>query len=327
MSRLESLLGQPAGTPSREEADAAGEAREEHPDASWRADALARSRHARLAAHIRRPLDDRRPGPAREVLATVCRGTLVDLAPVLLLLPRAERHRCQVLATLARTAFDFARQSGVEGERLAALNRVGFTLEQALDGEPVGQPVYLGMAREEERRPWDRKALDQLLALAVAKAVRRRPETTAEARRDAESLAGALHRALVGEVATPVVASAGGAVVRVRFLTDLDEGLRRGLAGLPVSELPIAGDPERPLDRRTIGRAVEAESARLRPLLAAGRRAVADVSPAYRGAYRFLLLASLALLDQIDRRGWEIVERPPRLGLVRRLWLLARARL
>lgn len=326
MTRPESLLGQPAGVPSEDEAGAAGESREEHPDASWRADALARSRHARLAAHIREPLDDRRPEPAREILATVCRNALLDLAPVLLVLPKGERHRCQVLTGFVRTAFDFARQSGVEGERLAALNRIGFTLEQALDGEPVGQPIYLGMAREEERRPWDREALDELLELALAQAVRRRPETPDEARRRAERLASASYRALVGETASAGLIAAGGAVVRVHGLVGLGESLRRGLAGLPVSELPVAGDPARPLDRQVVGEAVEAESARLRPLLTAGRRCLTDVPREFRGGYRFLLLASLTLLDEVDRRGSAILERPPRLGLGRRLWLLARAR-
>lgn len=319
MSRLENLLGQPGGAPE--------EAREEHPDGSWRADALAQSRHARLARHIRQPLDDQRPEAAWTILAEASRNALVDLAPVLVLLPVAERRRCQVLVTFGRMAFDFARQSGVEGERLAALNRIAFTLEQSLDGEPVGQPVYLGMALEEERRPWDRQALDEILDLAMEQAVRRRPATPDEAARRAERLAAAGHRALVGEPPPAEILAGEAAALRVRGLAGLGEGMRRGLATLPLSDLPIAGDPERPLDRTSVAAAIEAESRRVRPLLATARRALPAVPRAFRAGQEYLLLASLALLDEIDRRGWRLIEQTPRLGLGRRLWLLLRARL
>lgn len=319
MSRLENLLGQPGGEPEAPS--------QEHPDSSWRADALGQSRHARLTGQIRPPLDDRRPERAWAVLGEVCRNALLDLTPALVLVSSAERRRCQVLAALAQTVFDFARQSGVEGERLAALNRVRFTLEQSLEGEPVGQPIYLGMASEENRRAWDREALDQLLDAAVEQATRGRPESIGELERRTERLARAAHAALVGETPSPPLVAGGAAVVRVRGLTGLGEGLRRGIAALPVDELPAAGDPERVLDRATVAAAVEAESRRIRPRLEAARRELASVRTEFRAAYDFLFLGSLTLLDQIDRLGWRVVESPPRLSLGLRLWLLLRARL
>ena len=67
---------------------------------------------------------------------------------VLAVLERLDRERVQTLAAYAYTLFDFARQHGVEGERLAQINRWEFTLEAALSGQKVGQPIFLRMARD-----------------------------------------------------------------------------------------------------------------------------------------------------------------------------------
>ncbi|HBL25642.1 MAG TPA: hypothetical protein DD490_02275, partial [Acidobacteria bacterium] len=68
--------------------------------------------------------------------------------------------------------FDFARQRGVDGERLAQINRWELTLETALSGVPVGQPVFVRMAREERRRAWPTAALDEIAACARRRAIR-----------------------------------------------------------------------------------------------------------------------------------------------------------
>src|SRR6185436_12952023 len=102
------------------------------------------------------------PEGAARVCAQVARPLLGAFAPVLALLPRGERRRTEALLAYARTLFDFARQPGPEGERLAMINRLEFDLESALSGAPPEQPVFLRLAYEEARRPWPRPPLDRL---------------------------------------------------------------------------------------------------------------------------------------------------------------------
>src|SRR5262245_65215795 len=118
----------------------------------WRADSRARSHHSRLDAEIRRPAEDFDEEKAAALCAEITRNLLGDFAPALLLLPAPERRRVQALLAYASTLFDFARQRGVEGERLAQINRWEFTLEAALSGQRIGQPVFLRMTQEHERR-------------------------------------------------------------------------------------------------------------------------------------------------------------------------------
>src|SRR5690242_126899 len=107
--------------------------RDSHPEAAdWRADALARSQHSRLSAELRAPAEDHDGERAAALCAELARGLLADFAPALVFLAPEERRRAQALLAYGRTLFDFARQRGVEGERLAEINRFEFTLETAL---------------------------------------------------------------------------------------------------------------------------------------------------------------------------------------------------
>lgn len=166
----------------------------------WRADGVAQSRHSRLLDHLVEPLDDHDPDRAEEVCAQICRAALVDLAPALLLVPVAERRRARVLGAFSLILFDFAAQSGLDGDRLAELNRWEFRLEEALDGRPAGQPIFVLLAREEALRPWRREALDEILGAARRRAVagaRTGPATATT--RDDDKLARGLIGALLGE--------------------------------------------------------------------------------------------------------------------------------
>ncbi len=187
--------------------------RGEHPPngEGWRHDALAGSRHSRLLDELREPLEDHDPDRAEGLCAEIARSALGELAPALLLLPRAERRRARVLAAFTLTLFDFARQRGLDGDRLAEINRWEFALEQALDGQPTGQPVFVLMAVEEERRPWRRRALDRLSAGARKRALGR---GTAEVDSRAD-LAGAFAEALIGQTVPPTTGTFGAALARL----------------------------------------------------------------------------------------------------------------
>jgi hypothetical protein len=291
---------------------------------SWRADALARSGHSRLGEEIRPPQEDLDEDRAREVCAAICRNLLGDFTPALLLLSAAERRRAQAFLAYTFTLFDFARQRGVEGERLAQINRWEFTLEAALGGQAVGQPVFVGMAREQQRRPWPAEALDAVAACARRRATRLRPTTPEEADAEAERLARAVGHGLVGTPPPAEVSAFAGALVRLRTLQILGTEMRGRRCPLAVSELP-EGDEE---PARLVA-AAKRECRRLRPRLLRAPRGLVDLPPGYRRGAIFCLLAGLHLLTAIEDcedGDAALLETPPQLGLFARLGFLARAR-
>jgi hypothetical protein len=295
---------------------------------SWRADALARSQHSRLDREVRPPGEDFDEERALELCAEVARNLLGDFAPALLLLPAHDRERVQTLLAYAFTLFDFARQRGVEGERLAQINRWEFTLETALSGQPVGQPVFVRMAREHRRRAWTPEALDEIAACARRRATRPRPATPADADADAERLARAVTAALLGKEPAGEVSVFAGALVRLRSLQSLGSEVQGRRNPLAVSELPDdwSADGELRPDPRRLAEAARRECTRLRPRLMRAPRGLIDLPAGYRRGAVFCLLASLHLLTGIEEGGESLLETPPRLGALARLGLLARAR-
>lgn len=299
---------------------------ERHPSAGeWRADALARSRHSRLDAEIRAPAEDHDEQRAAALCAELCRNALGDLAPALLLLDADERRRAQALAAHGSTLYDFARQHGVEGERLAQINRWEFTLETALSGHAVGQPVFVAMAREQARRPWPAEALDEIAACARRRATRSRPASPEEADADAQRLARAVATALLGDAPAPEVVAFGGALVRLVVLQNLGPEVAGNRWPLPASELP-EGEPGASPEPGHMLAAVRRECERLRPRLLKAPRGLIELPAGYRRAAMFSLLAGLRLLTLIEDADARLLAAPPRIGLASRLALLARAR-
>jgi phytoene/squalene synthetase len=303
--------------------------REQHPAGEeWRADALARSRHSRLDEEVREPAGDFDEQKAIELCGEICRSLLGDFTPALLLLSSLERQRVQTLLAFAHTLFDFARQHGVEGEKLAQINRWEFTLELALSGQPVGQPIFVRMAREQRRRAWPVQALDELMACARRRATRARPATPEEAEANAERLARAIATALLGKEPSPEVSAFLGALVRIRTLQGLGAEIDRNRLPLAESELPddwSTAKGGRP-DLLRLAAVVQRECARLRPRLLRAPRGLVELPPGYRRASIFCLLASLRLLTGIEDSEGDLLRRPPQIGLLTRLGMLTRAR-
>lgn len=283
-----------------------------------------RSPHSRLDQEIRRPDEDFDEERALELCAEVARNLLGDFAPALVLLPVFDRQRVQTLLAYTFTLFDFARQRGVEGERLSQINRWVFTLETALGGEPVGQPVFVRMAREHRRRAWFVEALDEIANCARRRATRPRPATPEEADADAERLARAVVTALLGKAPPEEVNEFAGALVRLRVLQGLGAEVQGRRNPLAVSEMPdeLGEDP----DPRKLFAAAQRECHRLRPRLLRAPRGLLDLPAGYRRAAVFCLLASLRLLTQIEDGDAGLLQTPPQLGVMSRLGLLARAR-
>jgi phytoene/squalene synthetase len=315
-----------AGSPPPSEQHPAGE--------EWRADALARSCHSRLDAEVREPEGDFDGEKALALCAEICRGLLGDFAPALLLLPSLERQRVQALLAFAQTLFDFARQHGVEGEKLAQINRWELTLELALNGQPVGQPIFVRMAREHRRRAWPAAALDDLTACARRRALRARPATPQEAEDNAERLARAVATALLGHAPSAEVGAFLAALVRIRTLQSLGAEIDRNRFPVAESELPDdwsvrGGDREgrggRP-DPRQVSAVARRECGRLRPRLLRAPRGLVELPAGYRRAAIFCLLAALRLVAAIEDRDGDLLASPPQIGLFARLGMLTRAR-
>jgi phytoene/squalene synthetase len=169
--------------------------------------------------------------------------------------------------------------------------------------------------------------LDDLAACARRRAIRPRPALPADADIEAIRLARAVAAALLGQEPPGEVSVFLGALVRLRTLQLVGAEAGRNRWPIPVSELPDDGsltggrpDPQRLLD------AVHRECARLRPRLMRSPRGLVELPPGYRRAAVFCLLASLRLLTGLEDGGPEVLEKPPQLGVLARIGLLARAR-
>lgn len=292
-------------------------------DESWHADALAKSRHSRLADQLLEPREDQDLDRSVSICAAVTRQVLQDFAPALILLPAPERRRTQALTAYALTLFDFARQSGLEGERLSQINRWEFSLEEALEGRPPGQPVFVLLASEEQRLPWCRAGFDRLHQCSRRRVAVTRLRTVEAADHEARQLGGALLDILLGSRPSAELESFAAALIRLHGLQNLGEGLRRHQARLAAEELPedwsSAGGP----NRESLDRAVRSECERILSRLADGK-ALEGTPAAFSRAAAFLRLGGLELGRLIDSRGAGVVESPPRLGLASRLGLLIR---
>lgn len=318
-------IAQPGKSLSPDAADSPSVGVDKPSDISRRAEDYVSSHHSRLIDEIRRPLDNDDLREAAAVCAEVTRQVLLDFAPALTLLPATERRRVQTVTTYAFTLFDFARQSGLEGERLSQINRWEFSLEAALTGDPPGQPVFVQIAQLEQRIPWSRDGFDRLLSAARRRATVRRPRTAEVAERDSVELGGALAEVLIGEPPSADLEAMAAALVRILSLRMLGEDLRRRQARLPVNELPdswrmTSDDPE------VLAQAIQSECTRIRPWLLRSARALPDLQSDYRRCGKYLLLAGVRLLNLLEETGAGLQRESPQLGAASRLSLLMRAR-
>ena len=309
--------------------------REHRPtDPRWRGDLLAPSSHGRLvpetgdgeegagataASAAPTALTAESADAAEPLAAALTREALGDFAPALLLLPATERARVRALLAYASTLMACAGQHGMEGERLAQIDRWEAGLERALGGETRTPPICQRMARENARRRWPADALDELAACARRLVLRPRPATAADAESDARSLARAAGGALLETSLNAEVSGFAGALIRLHALQHLGAALARGRCPLPADE-------EQPLEGEALGAAIRRECARLRPWLLRAPRGLVELPVAYRRAGVFALLAALRLLADIEEAGTRLPSAPPHLPPATRIGLLFRAR-
>ena len=233
------------------------------------------------------PIDDPDPERARQLCAIACRDLLGELSPGLILLSRADRERTRALVAYTRTLFDFALERGMHGERLARINRWEFLLDESLEGESPGQPVFVAMASVHKSRPWKRETLE-----AIASAARRAAIDEAYDLAD-PALVGHFLEALTGARPAPELTGLG-----IRFVSLLSAG-----RALPASErYRLRSDGRESLEETL------------------GHLDLSTLSDGWRRCLTFVATAG----DDLTRRG---LRARSSLGLFARMLLLARARL
>lgn len=278
-----------------------------------------------MSEAVRPPTDDSGEEKATLLCAGIARNALGDFSPALLLLPGTERQRAQALLAYASTLFDFAREPGLEGEKLARINRWEYTLETALSGQPVDQPVFLRMGRENERRRWPVDALDELAACARRRALRRRqPATIADADVEALSLGRAVAAALLEKDLNAEIDGLASALVRLGSLQRLGGEMSRNRCPLPASE--VGPEEVGRYDPTQVLEAARRECQRIRSRLLRAPRGLVGLPHGYRRAAVFSLLAALRLLTEIEDQETDLLNAPPRLGVGSRIGFLLRAR-
>lgn len=279
----------------------------DEPVGQRREEASLSSRHSRHT-ELQQPTDNFDPGRAGATCATICRDLLLDFAPALILVKPGVRRRVQALAAYARTLFDFTKDLSLEGERLAQVNRWQFALDQSLDVEPIGQPIFVQMALLEKEYSWNREALDRLTALARAR-VFVVGDSGAAREQERIEVARALLRALFGDEPSQELVLLAAALFRAHSLLGPRDHLafRRPDLDLEASE---------PGDARLI-----AECADIRGALTRGTE-LANAPSGTSSALRFACAAAFQIVDQVSARP----QVAPKIGLVSRLWLLLQSR-
>ena len=314
----------PLGSVRDDTHDLLGAARADPSARDDRADFRAASRHTRWVDELRLPLEDRDSDRAEALCGQVTRAALRDLAPALVLLSHQERRRAQALGAYALLLFDFARQTGLQGERLAQINRLEFELDRALEGEPAGQPIFVALARQHEIEAWPRQALDDLAAAARARALNARPATDAEALQVARELGGALAEALTGSTDGNLSDLAAG-VLRLAALLDLGDLLRRHQVRLSRETLPEE-EPSRARGAERIVEAVLRECTEIEVLLDIEVHPGPGLSRSQRRSAICLQRLARRLLARSRGLGARLLERRPRVGAWERVVLVARSR-
>ena len=246
--------------------------------------------------------------------------------PALLLLPDTDRQRVQALTAYCLTLFDFVRQTGLEGERLTAINRWEFELESALDGRPPGQPVYVLMHHLEQQNPWPRECFDRLHAYARRRCAKPRPTDPRSAERHARILGETLVCLVSGNQPGETASRLAASLIRLCGLTSLGDDLRRHRAQLPITELPDSCGIDDTLQSTVIAAAVANECQRLREMTDFSENLQGQVPNSLGRAARYCQLAAGKLLERVEAAGTDLIDQPPRLSLPDRLALLLRSR-
>jgi hypothetical protein len=243
-----------------------------------------------LTDHLLLPLEDFDGERAAALCAEVCRQAFEHLAPALILIRSSERRHIQARGAYLLALFDFASQPGMEGERLSQINRWEFNLDQTLAGNPIGQPIFVHLAKCYAAKPWNDMYFGRLVALARHQAASEKGLVGVALDRWFTELGGALREQFLGEDAPIELDGVFSAIARAqRIKTRVLLQLRHRKAENPVEFRPGFGS-----DVSTLGDEIDA----LQRDLEAGRYLIKLVPHSHRRALSYTVRASHAILNR-----------------------------
>ncbi len=246
------------------------------------------------------------------------------------LTPR-QRHSLAAIYAFARNADDLADAAAPARERLDALDRIESALLRALDGSPEG-PVFTALADTVERHGLP---VEPLLDLLGAFRQDARDETFAtwddllSYCRGSANTVGRLVLAL-HEVDDADAIRESDAVCTALQLTnfwqDLGPDLSRGRLFIPLEDLRRFGlereNVASPLERESLTRLLVHECHATGDLYDRGRGVAGRVPMGLAIQLRVTIAGGRAILRQVERSGWRVLERRPTLGKAARARIL-----
>jgi phytoene synthase len=254
--------------------------------------------------------------------------------PVGLVVPRAKRRYVHALYAYARAADDFADEPMYEGLRAEKLDQWEARLHAAYDGR-ADDPIFIALARTVADLGIPKPLLLDLLSAFRQDVVKQRYETWAElldyCRRSADPV-GRLFLLVFGYRDEALAALSDRVCTALQLANhwqDLAVDLGRGRLYAPRELRETHGVREWDLNAGRVtpefAALMEDLVARTRALFAEGRPLCDRVGRDLRFELRLTWLGGSAILDGIERAGYDVFRRRPRHGLAAKARLAWRA--
>ncbi len=261
--------------------------------------------------------------------AKITRREARNFAWGIMLLPRPKRLALSALYAFARRVDDIADGGGAPAERRRELEE----LERALGGlphAPDGDPVMVALADTLIRYPVPRRALLALVEGALWDLDRTRYESWDELREYCRRVAGAVGiscAAVYGpsdaERGKELAETLGLALQQINIMRDVAEDWQLGRVYLPQEELRRFGVSEADIASGSMGSGWQGlmahQGSRAHALLAEGLGLLALLDSRSALCVRTLVGIYAGLLDEIERRGYDVFSSRPRLSSLGKL--------
>lgn len=247
----------------------------------------------------------------------------------ILLLPRPKRSALSALYAFARRVDDVADGEGAAEGRRSQLQGLLASLDR-LPHAPGEDPVEIALADTLVRYPVPKRALQDLVDGALWDVDRARYANWWELREYCRRVAGAVGiscAAVYGpsdpERARPLAETLGVALQQINIMRDVPEDWSLGRVYLPQDELERFGVSEGDIDAGRVGPGWTAlmahESSRARALLVEGLGITALLDNRSALCVRTLAGIYTGLLDEIERRHYDVFRARPHLSSVAKL--------
>ena len=254
--------------------------------------------------------------------------------PVGMMVPRAKRPYVHALYAYARAADDFADEPMYEGMRAEKLDQWEARLHEAYEGR-ADDPIFIALAETVRALAIPKPMLLDLLSAFRQDTVKTRYESWDElldyCRRSANPVGRLV--LLVFDYRDPELALLSDRICTALQLAnhwqDLAVDLARGRIYAPHELRDLHGVKEWDLNAARVGPEFVALMqdliSRTRTLFLGGRPLVDRVGRDLRFEMRLTWLGGWTILDAIERAGYDVFRRRPRLGLAAKVRLAWRA--